>query len=250
MRIAWLLAFGVFACGGAHEEGGLDLAGRDFVSESLQGRTLLAGTAVHLRFRSSELSAGAGCNSMSGPYSFDGDKLVMNSMATTEIGCEAPLAAQDDWLAGFLRARPTAELVEPRLTLSTSSEILTLLDREIASPDRTLVGTRWIGAGIGDGVGVSFGPNSTLLTVAFDSDGTVETFSGCQHGSGGFVADGATLSFTDLTHDGVACENSGLERQSESFLFVLDGSNVTFEIEEAELTIERAGTTLYFMAEN
>jgi heat shock protein HslJ len=149
-----------------------------------------------------------------------------------------------------LQVRPTAALDEPRLTLSSPTATLTLLDREIASPDRELVGTPWVGDGIGDGVGVTIGVSSTLLTVAFRSDGRVETFSGCQHGSGGFTATGATLAFTDLAYDGQSCGDPALEGQSESFLFVLDGSDVSFAIEEAQLTIQRAGTTLYFVAGN
>jgi heat shock protein HslJ len=233
------------------EEGptGVDLSGRTFVSESLEGRELVPGTEIRVSFDNGEISAYAGCNSMSGAYEFDGYALIVNSMSTTEIGCEAALHDQDEWLSGFLRARPTTMLEEPRLTMSTEREILTLLVREVASPDRELVGTHWVGSGIGDGASVSFGPASTLVTIDFGTDGTVAAFTGCESGSGGFAAGETTIGFTDLTFDGAACPDPSLEEQSDQVLFVLDGSEVSYRIEEAELRIERAGRTLYFSAE-
>jgi heat shock protein HslJ len=235
----------------AAEEGpmGVDLSGREFVSESLEGRDLVPGTEIRLRFDKSELSAYAGCNSMSGNYSFDGYALIVNSTSTTEIGCDAALHDQDEWLSAFLRGRPTAMLDDPRLSLSSEDETLILLDRELASPDRPLVGTYWVGRGIGDGTGVTLGPGSTLVTIAFGADGQVAVFSGCQSGSGGFSSDQSTIAFTDLTFDGEPCTDPNLERQSDQVLVVLDGSDVTFRIEESALTLERAGTTLYFTAE-
>ena len=235
----------------AAEEGptGVDLSGRTFVSESLEGRELVPGTQIRLSFDNGELSAYAGCNSMSGDYSFDGYALIVNSMSTTEIGCEAALHDQDEWLSGFLKSRPTTMLEEPRLTMSTERETLTLLDRELASPDRPLVGTHWVGSGIGDGVGVSFGSASTLVTIDFGADGNVAAFTGCESGSGGFASGETTIGFTDLTFDGALCPDPSLEQQSEQVLFILDGSEVSYRIEEAELRIERAGRTLYFSAD-
>jgi heat shock protein HslJ len=244
----WLFGL-LVSCTACGADDGLDLSGREFVSESLEGRELVPGTQVHLRFDSGELSASAGCNSMFGDYGFDGNVLIVPGMGSTEIGCQAPLPAQDEWLAAFLTARPTAELTEPRLTLSSPTETLRLIDREVGSPDRPLVDTRWIGNGIGDGTAVSFGPGSTLATIAFGSDGDVEAFSGCQHGSGGFAADETTIAFTDLEYDGVPCDDPSLQMLSDTFLLVLNGSQVTFGIEERVLKIDRAGYSLYFLGD-
>jgi heat shock protein HslJ len=235
----------------AADEGptGVSLSGREFVSESLEGRELVPGTRIRIGFDGDEISAYAGCNSMSGYYEFDGYALMVNSMSTTEIGCEAALHDQDEWLSLFLRSRPTTTLDEPRLTMATPDVTLTLLDRELASPDRTLVGTHWVGSGIGDGVSVSFGPASTLVTIDFAADGQVAAFTGCQSGSGGFTSAQTTIAFTDLTFDGEPCADPSLDEMSGQVLFVLDGSEVSYEIEEAELRIERAGRTLYFSAD-
>jgi heat shock protein HslJ len=233
---------------GSTDDAGLDLSGRDFLSESLEGRELVPGTEIRVGFRASELSANAGCNSMFGDYRFEDQVLVVPSMGSTLIGCDAPRHDQDEWLARFLKARPTAELVEPRLTLSTTTETLVMVDREVASPDRPLVDTHWIGNGVGDGNAVSFGPGWTVATVAFRSDGSVEAFSGCQHASGTFTADATTIDLADFAFDGIPCADPGLQRLSDAVLLVLDGSRVAFEIEERSLRIERASSTLYFLA--
>ncbi len=249
-RTPFILLSGLLvACAAEEDSSGVDLSGREFVSESLEGRELVPGTEIRLRFGDTELSASAGCNSMSGPYDFDGYALIMTSLSMTEIGCEPALHEQDEWLSAFLRGRPTAQLTEPRLSLSTEDETLILLDRELASPDRELVGTHWVGSGIGDGFGVSFGPGSTLVTIDFGADGGVQAFTGCQSGSGGFSATTSSIAFTDLTFDGEPCTDPNLEEQSDQVLFVLDGSEVSYEIEELELRIERAGRTLYFTAD-
>jgi heat shock protein HslJ len=246
-RTSWFWLFGLLvSCLGGADDTGLDLAGREFVSESLEGRALVPGTEVRVGFRASELSASAGCNSMFGDYSFDDQVLVVTTMGSTEIGCDLPLHDQDEWLARFLRARPTAELVEPKLTLSSATETLVLVDREVASPDRPLVDTHWIGDGVGDGSSVRFSFGWTVATIAFGTDGSVEAFTGCQRASGTFAADATTIDFADFAFDGVPCADPALQSLTDAFLFVLDGSQVAFEIEERSLKIERAGSTLYF----
>jgi heat shock protein HslJ len=224
----------------------INLNGRMFVSEAVTGRSLVPGTEVRLGFERSGFSATAGCNSMSGVFRFDHNILVVTSVSSTAVGCDAPHQEQDNWLSGFLLARPETYINEPRITLTKDVTTLTLLDREIASPDRPLVGTQWFGSGINNGAGVTVGMDSALLSVAFGPDGAFQGSSGCQRANGGVVAQSSTIAFTALTYDSGICPDSDLEPQSSSFRFVLNGMDVTFSIEERELTISRAGTTLYF----
>jgi heat shock protein HslJ len=224
----------------------IDLTGRTFVSESVVGRNLVPGTEVRLRFAETGCTATAGCNTISGVCRFDDNVLVVAAMSRTEIGCDAAHHEQDNWLATFLLARPTTELAEPRVTLTKDGTTLRMLDREIASPDRPLVGTQWIGSGINAGAGMTVGTDSALLNVAFGADGSFQAFSGCQRASGNVVQSNGMLSFSALSYDGRVCPDSDLEPQSANFLFVLNGMEVYFAIEERQLTISRAGMTLYF----
>src|SRR5918992_2557978 len=90
------------------------------------------------------LGAQAGCNQMGGPASFDGDHLVVDDMATTEMGCDPPRHAQDEWLARFLTSRPEWSRSGSTLTLDNGTARIVLEDRDVADPDRPLRGTRWV----------------------------------------------------------------------------------------------------------
>lgn len=217
-----------------------------FVSQALTGRTLVPGTEIRLAFDIG-YTATAGCNTLTGAYRFDDDVLVVASMESTTLACDAARQEQDAWLAGFLLSRPTTVLDDPRLTLVKDVTSLAMLDREIASPDRPLVGTQWIGSKIDTGSGVmTTGADLARLSVGFAADGTFQASSGCQRANGTIVSNKATIYFTTLQYDGGICPDSDLEPTSQSFLFVLNGMEVSFAIEERELKISRAGMTLYF----
>jgi heat shock protein HslJ len=253
------LAVGLMAsgCGGSSDgtggtAGGLQgqLADRTFVSETVEGWQLVAGSDVRIGFHVGELSAHAGCNSIDAPYVIKGDKLALQGWSKTDMGCDIALLAQDDWLLGFLTAGPALELLEPRLVMTTADAKMTLLDREIASPDRPLVGTHWMGDGFSDGQAASFWSGITKATVFFDASGSVTVFSACQTGSGSYQVDGSTLTFAGLAYDGAPCADPSDQKTSDTVLLMLDGSPVTFEIEEQRLSIHNGSRQLDFREAN
>jgi heat shock protein HslJ len=236
----------VFACTSGTDQGDLAAAlqGRTFLSESVEGWELVAGTEIRVTF-GSELSAYAGCNHMSGPYSIEGNVLRMQGFGSTEIGCDAELHAQDQWIEELLIASPTISLDEPQLTLAADGDRLSMIDREIGSPDRPLVGTRWVGNGIGDDNAIS-SLGVGVLTVSFGEDGRVEVFTGCQMGQGAFTAGPTTIAFEGLGYDGAPCTNPMREAAHDHVLSVLDGSPVSYEIEEKNLTLRGGNRVLLY----
>jgi heat shock protein HslJ len=139
-----LLAAGVIGgCGGGMTDSTLrtQLTGRSFVSESVDGLRLVAGTQVAVSFEDNGVSAQAGCNSFFGAFEIDGNTLRVSMLGSTIIGCAAPLGAQDQWLSAFLLGGPTLELDDPKLVMTSGDVQVHLLDRKIAIPDRSLVGT-------------------------------------------------------------------------------------------------------------
>ncbi len=253
MERTGLLAIGLFclACSGPNNEEGSDLHSalldRTFVSESIEGWQLVPGTEVRLRFRNQELSADAGCNSINGSYTISGSTLTMPGYGMTEMGCDPPRHAQDQWLLDFLRAKPSLELVEPRLVMSTPDAKMTLLDREVASPDLPLVGTLWKGDGFSDGSSAS-GPGAPGVSAFFRSDASVTINSGCQTGTGTYHVTADALTFEGFAYDGAKCPDPAYQHSSDQVLLVLDGSAVSFEIEERRLAIHHGKNTLYFRA--
>jgi heat shock protein HslJ len=103
------------------------LAGKTFVSTSVTGHDLVAGTKVTLQFDGPTLVASAGCNTMSAAYMLDNSTLRWSGPArSTLIGCPPALAAQDHWLAGFLQAGAAALLTGHELSLSSSPTTMRL----------------------------------------------------------------------------------------------------------------------------
>ncbi|MDD9941704.1 MAG: META domain-containing protein [Myxococcales bacterium] len=237
------------ACGGGTDQAmEASLVGREFLSESVEGRELVADTVVRITF-GSELHVYAGCNHLGGPYRVDGGRLHMAGFSSTEIGCNPELAEQDDWLQDLLTGSPSVVLDEPRLTLSNAATRLTLLDRELASPDLPLMGIHWIANGIGDEGAVT--STTGGMTMSFREDGTVEFFTGCQQGSGDYSADDTTISVRNLVYDGANCSTpTDVPFNPHTHLLsILDAAPVSYEIEEDRLTISGDGRRVIFVAE-
>ena len=102
-----------------------DLDGRTFVSTEAEGFTLVPGTQVTLTFEGGNVSASAGCNTMSGPYEIDDGTLEVGDMAATLIGCPDDLQFQDNTLQDLLTGGPGVTLDGEVLTVSGQGMTLT-----------------------------------------------------------------------------------------------------------------------------
>ena len=123
------------------------LGGRDFLSTSVTADgepfALVDGTRVRLSFADGRLTASAGCNTIGYTYQLDGDTLVVEGGAMTEMGCDPALHDQDEWLSEFLASRPTVAANGNDLVLTSDGTVMDLLDAEVAEPDLALAGTLW-----------------------------------------------------------------------------------------------------------
>jgi heat shock protein HslJ len=221
---------------------GLD--GRTFLSTGITGHTLVAGSQVRLVFQGGSLSANAGCNSMSGGYEVVAGRLKVGPMATTEMACEEPLMAQDQWLAAFL---PGAGIVldGDTLTLDKDGVTLTLTDRVVADPDRPLLGTRWVVDGLVSNGAVSSVPVGVTAALAF-SGGRVDVESGCNRGSGSAEVTDTTITFGPVATTRMACPEPATAVEA-AVLGVLQGE-VTYVIEADTLMLEGGGSGLVLRA--
>lgn len=188
MRLPLLSLLVVLALGGCSsgdDDGGVRVQSPlpptgTFLSTAVTGRTLVPGTRVTLTFEDGSLSANAGCNHLGGEFAMDGDVLVINGgLITTEIGCDQARHEQDEWLASLLQARPTIAVAGETITISGPDSSLTLQDREVADPDRPLVGTQWDVDTIISGETASTVPAEHPATVRFLEGGRVELANGC-----------------------------------------------------------------------
>lgn len=231
----------VFGCGsdGADDVGSRpSVTSRDAtyvvtgVTEKGAKRALVPGSEIRLTFAGDQLGITAGCNTMSGMFRLDGTRLTVEGLASTEMGCEQALMAQDAWVAGLF-AEPVQLNVGNDAAIISGDVVLMLTDREIASPDLPLVGTRWDLDTLIDGDVASSVPAGAdgFLRI----EGTqVSLKDGCNSGAGTVEISGDMLVVDQLSRTKKLCR--GTAEVEDAFAAVLDGA-ASYKIEENRLTI-------------
>lgn len=220
--------------GGAGGPAPEPLHGRTFLSGETKPHTLVPGTRVSLAFTDDgRLVASAGCNTMSGQVDVGGRTLAVDGLATTEMGCDPPRHAQDDWLAKTLGAGPRWRLDGPTLTLTTGDTTLVLTDREVADPDRSLTASTWAVDTLVDGQTAASTPATATLEFR---DGKVDIFGGCNKGSAGYTLTGDTIHFGDAAMTRKACEPDIMRLEAAVLAVVRDTATVEIDADRMTLT--------------
>ena len=221
--------------------------GRMFLSTSVtengQPKPLVEGTRITLNFFADghRLGAQAGCNQMGGPASFQGGRLVVNDMATTEMGCDPPRHAQDEWLARFLTSKPSWVRSGSTLTLDNGSVRVVLEDREVADPDRPLRGTKWVVDTIVEREAASSVPAGVEAYLTFEDGRSFRGNTGCNGMGGNSVVDEAnsTITFSEVITTKMACDDDRM-RVERAVLATLDG-DVRYQIDADVLRLDGPG---------
>jgi len=167
-------------------------------------------------------------------------RLCLSELSRTEIGCEPPLDAQDTWLSDFFLASPRVTQSGARLTLESADATLSFLDREVADPDRPLVGPIWRVDTIIRGNGASAGASSISIspTIEFRPDGEYLVFTGCHTGGGTFTAGNGSVTLSGAAYTEEGCDPAN-EMVQEHIVQVLAAGTVALEIEARRLTLTR-----------
>lgn len=250
-----VVGFLVAACGAGPAGSSVDppdrgadsgnLAGRTFLSMRIEGRDLVPGSRVRLSFDVGRIGAQAGCNSMGGSVAIVDGRLVLDDLATTEMACDPALMDQDTWLAGFLDGAAVT-LIGDTLALGNDGVTLTLVDREVADPDRPLVGTRWIVDGLVAGQAVSSVPAGVVASLVFSADGRVAVEAGCNSGGAPVEIAAATMTFGPLVLTEMACEGSAME--VERVVTAVLAGTVAYLVEADVLTLDHGDSGLILRA--
>jgi heat shock protein HslJ len=128
-----LAACGDDGYGGGGDDGGSDVSfddldDRGFISTSVTGHELVGDTQVELTFTDGRISAMAGCNTQNGGADVADGKLMVDTLASTQMACADDLQEQDTWLAGFLDGDPDLTLDGDQLTLTSGDEVIELAE--------------------------------------------------------------------------------------------------------------------------
>ena len=228
------------------------LDGRAFLSVSVteggKPRDLVPGTRIRISFSAGNLGARAGCNALGGAVRIDGGRLIVDSLATTDMGCGQPLMDQDAWLAGFLTARPTLVLAGNDLTVAGGGTTIVLLDRRVADPDRPLVGTVWRVEALMAGQGTASLPSDAPARLTFGADGRLTIETGCNTGEAAFVVDGGSITITGIGLTKKACPGPQGEQET-AIMAVLRADSLSFVIEASSLILSAGERGLGLRAE-
>ncbi len=198
--------------------GGDELAGRTFLSTSVEGQELVAGTRVSIGFEDASLSMNAGCNTSFGAYSVADGVLTAGPLAQTMMFCGDELSAQDAWLVQLLEGAPTVTVDGDALTIASPDVTLQLVDRA-SEAQNPLDGTDWAFESLTvdgsttsapEGTGLHFGPDDVAVAA------------GCNTGSGGVEITDTTVTFGPIAITMMACEGPGGEFEA-ALLPVLEG---------------------------
>jgi heat shock protein HslJ len=174
------------------------VVGHTYLSTAVSGHTLVRGTRITLTFDDKTLSANAGCNSLSGSYRVDGDRLVADQLGGTDMGCDPPRHAQDEWVAQLLQSKPVLAGGADTITLRSGTTTLTLRDREVVHPDKPLLGTTWVVDTIIEHDVASSVPAGTPSTILLPSRTRIEVYDGCNRTSGAVEVGDRSLTVVDL----------------------------------------------------
>jgi heat shock protein HslJ len=198
----------------------------------------VAGTQIRLVFQpDGSLGVTAGCNHIGGTYRIDGTTLLVGAGAMTDMGCDEPRHAQDEWIVGVLTSKPTLALAGADLRLTAGTVSIHLVDREVADPDRPLTGTRWTVDSIRARDAVSSIPAGAVATLVIAADGTVAVETGCNSGSGHVTATGDQLRFSDLATTKRGCLDGAGELER-AVLGVLGAESIRWSIEADRLVLD------------
>jgi heat shock protein HslJ len=214
-----------------------DLDGRTFLFQSAEGFTPVTGTTVRVSFQQNGFGFSAGCNGHGGSYRLDDSRLIVEDLSSTNIGCDAPLHEQDEWLADFFTSSPTLTLDGNDLTIENPAAALVFLDREVADPDRALTGRTWTVDSLIMGA-VAQGGFEANPTLVFD-ESTVQVFTGCNTGEGEYSVSGSTLTLMGIAYTEAGCGSDDLARVEDHMQSVFSDGTLSYEIEAARLTIMR-----------
>lgn len=235
-----LLAAGCASDQDAGGNPGDQLVGRTFLSTSVtdagQPRELVAGTRVSLWFADDgRLIANAGCNTLTGPVDLGDGKLKFpGELSMTEMGCDAPLHVQDEWLSRLLGSGPSWRLDGDELVLTSPAAELVLLDRSVAEPDKPIEGTKWLLETILTADSASSVPAGVTAHLTFEG-GRVTGSTGCNALEGPATLSGTTVTFGPLTMTRKACPDDQASAER-AMVATLQGA-VPFKIESNQLTL-------------
>ena len=221
------------------------LVGTTFVATEVSGsRTIVPNSMISVTFvDDKQLSATAGCNTMTGAYTITGETLSAPMMASTRMACaDNAVSEQETWFAGFLAASPTFTLVDGTLTLTDGTDTVVFVGAPSGADAVPSTGWKLTDLITVSGSTVTAVDSSLTAWVRF-ADGEVAFNNSCNVGGGSAEIGADTIIFGALRSTLIFCDgpSGGVETAMSA---VLQG------VTPYEVTTDAAATRLKIMAED
>lgn len=221
------------------------LVDQRFVSTSVEGHDLVAGSTISLSFTETGLSVNAGCNTMNGTYRIEGGMLVVEAdLQTTMMACEEDLMAQDTWLAEWLVTSPTITATGSGIALAGGDVTIELEPEATGGAGGSegaagLVGPTWtVHTLVSGDVASSLPAGAEAPTFTFTDDGTLAVFTGCNRGSTSYEAsEDGILTVEPAMMTMMACTEPAGQQTETAILALLDGGGIGFAFEGTDLVL-------------
>jgi heat shock protein HslJ len=170
------------------------------------------------RFSNGRVEGFGGCNQFTGTYTLDGDRLTINSLATTMKACPPAVMALETAVTRSLAGAFRVEVRERMLTLTaTAGHVLAF--EEAREP--ALDSGEWRVTGFNNGRQAVVSPlDKTKLWVRF-AQGRVHGHAGCNTFRATYTVDGNRLAIGPMAVTRKACTPAGVMAQEREFLAAL-----------------------------
>jgi heat shock protein HslJ len=187
-----------------------------------------------VRFDSGKVSGFNGCNTLSGSYTLNGNRVQLGTLAVTSKACIEPAATIENTFNKMFSGTLSYMIAGNRLNLATASGTVLGFEREAQA---RLAGT-WNVTGFNNGREAVVSPlESAPLTLTFDN-GRVSGRSGCNNFTGSYTAHDNNIKIGTMASTRMACAHDVMV-QEQQFLKAL-GSVVRWNIQGNELDMHRA----------
>jgi heat shock protein HslJ len=237
--ILLLAACGPF--GGSSQD---ELVGQVWTLTALMGEPPLPVTTITAEFgqdgapSDGRVGGSSGCNTYSGPYEANGNKLSFGQpMASTMMACEPAVMAQEQAYMKALGSVVGFEIKDGTLTLCDAGKTAVT---EFAVVEQTLEGTSWdviaYNNGKGGVVSVIIG---TEITSDFGEDGQLTGNAGCNNYIAEYRTEGDSITISSaVATTRKACQEAVMEQEN-AYLAALTTAD-TYKIQGANMEMRTA----------
>lgn len=196
----------------------------------------LADTPVTAEFSDSQISGSSGCNSYSGSYEINGDRIEFGLFASTMMACPEPQMELESGYLSALGGSTRFEIVDSSLTLMDDSG--DVLVRFSASEPISITSMPWEALAYYNGKG---GFTSVLLdtsiTATFAEDGTLSGSASCNNYNASYEIEGESITIGPIAVTQMFCgEHEGIMEQETQYLAALQNAG-TYSIELDQLNL-------------